>query len=179
MGRFLLAAAAFAVLASGNAAVAEVTAEIVDWGIVSGHREPPPEAMRPGESGLAPSRPMHDIRYEQRTDTIEARLCRNFGITVRLSADDGVLPPTIEVRVAHPTFTRPDGATSTEDRFPSALIGSGSFAGFTFDHEWEMVPGAWSIAIFAEGHEIARRSFTITSPAPGSPRSECQPGTIS
>lgn len=170
----------WAVLAGCLPAYAEVTGEIVEWGITSGHRGPPPEAPGPDETGLAPAREMRGVTYPERTDTIEARLCRGFGIQVRLTrSDGGQLPTRVEARVAHPTFTRPDGATSTEDRFPSDVIRGVSHIGFTFDYEWEMVPGAWSIAVFVRGAEVARRDFTVVSPSPGAPRSECRPDTTS
>jgi hypothetical protein len=37
------------------------------------------------------------------------------------------------------------------------------FQGFGFDHEYEMVPGRWTIALQYEGREIASQSFVVVA----------------
>ncbi|WP_166652580.1 DUF3859 domain-containing protein [Enterovirga rhinocerotis] len=149
-----------------------MTAEIVDWGVVSGERKAP--APETGDRGLSGARPMRNVRYEERTDRIVAKLCRSFGITVTLSAPTPrQMPRRVEVRVAHPTMTRADGAASSEHRFSSHVIDGETHIGFGFDHDYELQPGAWSISVHARGTEIARKAFTVVLPPPGAPRSEC------
>lgn len=172
--RRMAAAAAMALVAASGQAAAAPKAEIVDFGLVAGRRL---MASPPSGDGLEPAREMKNIRYLERTDRIEARLCRNFGLTLRLSdAIPRTLPRWVSVRVAHPQFTRPDGKTSSEDRFPSAVVDGVTHVGFTFEQEWEMQPGNWQFVILVGGQEIARKDFTVTIPPPGAPNSDCGVG---
>lgn len=169
-----MTAAILLALASTHAA-ADPRSQIIDYGITAGRRIP--GTPGPGEVGLAPASEMTNIRYLDRTDRIEARLCRNFGLSLRLSDDiPRVLPRQVSVRVEHPPLARPDGKTSTEDRFPSAVIDGVSHVGFTFEHEWEMAAGDWTIIVSIRGREIARKTFAITLPPPGAPNSDCGVG---
>lgn len=170
--RCMAAAAALVLAAAPGQAAAAPKGEIVDFGLTAGRRIMATPTI--GETGLEPAREMKNIRYFERTDRIEARLCRNFGLTIRLTdAIPKALPRSVSVRVLHPRFTRTDGKTSTEDRFQSAVIDGLTHIGFTFDHEWEMEPGGWTFIVSASGQEIARKDFTITAPPPDAPNSDC------
>lgn len=167
--------AIMALAAIAGPAAAAPKGEIIDFGVTVGRRlEATPT---PGQAGLEPAREMKNIRYLERTDRVEARLCRNFGLSLALTdAIPRVLPGRVSVRVEHPRFSRPDGKTSTEDRFPSAVVNGVTHIGFTFDHEWEMEPGRWTFVISASGQEIARKEFTVSIPPPGAPNSDCGVG---
>ncbi|MEZ2407199.1 hypothetical protein GGC47_002068 [Bosea sp. OAE752] len=172
---YMAAMAAMILAAVSGSAVAAPKAEIVDFGVTVGRRMM--AAPTPGGTGLEPAREMKNIRYLERADRIEARLCRNFGLTLKLSdAIPQILPRQVSVRVLHPQFTSPDGKTSTQDRFPSAVIEGVTHIGFTFDHEWEMEPGSWTFIVSAGGQEIARKDFTVTASPPGAPNSDCGVG---
>jgi hypothetical protein len=158
-----------------GSAQATPKAEIVDFGLTAGRRAESGETA--GQSSLSPAQTMTNLRYIERTDRIEARLCRNFGLTVRLiDSVAKALPRRVIVRVLHPLLTAPDGRTSIEDRFPSEVVDGTSHVGFTFEHEWEMQPGEWVFVISSAGSEIARKAFTITLPAPGAANSDCGVG---
>lgn len=149
-----------------------MAAEIVDFGITAGTRTEG-EATA-GPNALTPPHAMSGVRYIQRTDRIEARLCRSFGLRIKL--DDRPprrVPSRVDVLVRHPTLTRPDGKQSAETRFPSYVNNGMSAVGFTFDHDWEMVAGTWTIIVSSRGEELARKVFTITMPVPGAPNSDC------
>lgn len=162
-------------MAVAEAASAGPKVEILDFGVTAGRRvDSAPDA---GQSVLEPIRAMQKLRYIERTDRIEAKLCRNFGITVKLAPSPPFrAPDRVEVRVLHPKLTRPDGKESTQTRFPSFVVNGVSHVGFTFDHNWEMAPGPWTMIISAGGDEIARKDFTVTLPPPGAPNSDCGVG---
>lgn len=164
--------AALAFIAMAGPAAAGPKGEILDFGVVAGRRlDSPPDA---GQSALEPIRAMRNPRYIERTDRIEARLCRNFGITVKLSAPPPFrMPDRVEVRVLHPKLTRPDGKESAETRFPSFVVDGVSHVGFTFDHDWEMAPGPWTMIVSSRGDELARKDFTVTLAPPGASNSDC------
>lgn len=176
----LVAALAAALAASGlgaGTAAAHPTAEILDWGPIVGRRAPD-APLGTGGTGLAPAVPMSHQRYLDRTDAIEARLCRSFGVKLRIVPGAGEPEPgAVVVRVLHPTFTGPDGATSAEDDFASAIVFGQTHVGFTFDHDWEMRPGDWTFVVAAGGAIVATKRFHVALPPPGSPTSDCGGGT--
>lgn len=164
-----------ALITMAGPAVAGPRAEIIDFGVVAGRLvDSPPDG---GQRVLEPVRAMQKLRYIERSERIEARLCRNFGITVKLiPAPPFRMPDRVEVRVLHPKLTRPDGKESAETRFPSFVVDGLSHVGFSFEHEWEMAPGAWIMIVSLRGEEIARKAFTVTAPPPGAPNSDCGVG---
>ena len=178
-GRLRIAAAALAAswLATG-VAWAQPTGEVLDWGQVTGRRalETP---LGTGGTGMAPAVPMSHQSYIARTDAIEARLCRSFGVKLRIVPGAGESEPgLVGVRVLHPTFTGPGGMTSTEDDFASAVVFGQTHVGFTFDHDWEMQPGDWTFVVSAGGTVVATERFHVTLPPAGTPTSDCD-GTTS
>lgn len=167
------AAGSIALCAAAAPAAARPTAELLDWGRVDGVRGAAPG---PGEegTGLAPALPMSHQSVVERTDAIEARLCRSFGMMLRILPGPGEREPEgVVVHVIHPLLTRPDGATSTEDAFASLVVFGHTYAGFTFDHGWEMRPGDWTFVVVADGAVVATKRFRVTLPPAGAPASDC------
>ncbi len=163
---------------AGAGAWARPTAEILDWGPMTGRRALG-APLGTGGTGMAPAVPMSHQRYLERTDAVEARLCRSFGVKLRILPGPGEPEPgLVVVTVLHPTFTAPGGATSTEDTFISAVVFGQTHAGFTFDHDWERQPGAWTFVISVGGTVVARQNFRVSLPPAGTPTSDCD-GTTS
>ena len=152
--------------ASGRAEA--LKAEVVEYGVMLSERGK--ERADHGGKTLSPVHEMSDVRYVRRTDQIEARLCKTFGIAVEYS--DGALPDRVEIRVSHPRFTRPDGESSELEMFYSDVVGGRTQVGFTFDYEWEAQPGEWAMIVVLDGVELTRKTFTVTRPL-GGLRSEC------
>lgn len=101
----------------------------------------------------------------ERTSTIAGRVGLTFGVRFR-----GVGVPegrriSVEARVTHPRF---DGApvptTEWTQRSLLTLNGDPTFEGFRFDFPWEIVAGDYDVALYAEDHLLAQRTFRV-SPA--------------
>ena len=172
LARFAAFSALGAVAASTpSAAWAELRGTTVEFGRTEGSTGSSQSKPDAG-NGLSPAKPMYRTRYVDHSDRIEGRLCRSFGITVRISGTP--MPDRVEVRVIHPRFTRPDGATSLEDDFPGFVDHGVTGVGFTFDNLWELEPGPWRIVVSAKGAELASQAFEVVL---GSPRSDCPGAT--
>lgn len=174
-----------------SSAHAALSAFIVDWGEV---RADVAGLLAPDrdDHSLTPTLSIREPEFTRRTSETEARLCRQFGVQHLLKADAGTpLPRLLRVHVRHPRLTRPDGASSEEDSFltavtprpppntpPGVEIGS-TAAFFMFNYAWEMQPGAWTFE-FRDGDAlVASKTFTVTAP-PDAPRQpECGPAAIS
>jgi len=54
--------------------------------------------------------------------------------------------------------------TPTTDKVPwSYVIGQKQGYTYTFDNEWEAVPGKWSIQIWFRGKKLAERDFEVVA----------------
>ncbi len=106
------------------------------------------------------------------TDRIEACLGTEFGFRVDVS---GLVPgstATLDKVVTTPPIQKPDGKVLhgyTLD-FPAVVPESGvliAYEGYGFDHDYELVPGSWTIEIWMSGKKLASRTFTVVScPSP-------------
>ena len=43
-------------------------------------------------------------------------------------------------------------------------IGEETYAGYSFDENWELIPGKWTFQIFYEGRKLAEKTFNVYKP---------------
>ena len=134
---------------------------IVDYGIyrieLSGRRVSVPSAAG-GEVRPA----SHAVLIAQ-TNQIPAKVGTTFGYQLVVNGSPTSALADFEVVVEHPAFTLPDGkVTGTTDRVPwKYWIGRQSSYTYTFDHDWEAVPGRWSIEIWRNGKRLVGKEFVV------------------
>lgn len=154
--------------AAARPAWAGVHGEVVEYGEITAERDHP-AADTSRDNTLTPKLSLEGIRHVNRTSDLQAQLCLRFGVSARLTSDDGKLPQEVTFVSRHPLLTRPDGVSSTEESFPVPVSGGMVFAGWTFAYPWEMQPGDWTMLFVSEGEVLASRTFRISVPArPGS-----------
>lgn len=105
-------------------------------------------------------------RFVARTDRVEAKPCRGFGIRFRLSPPDPDPARTVRVtvRVTHPPMALPDGGLRAVSTYPQQVGREPGFAGYSFDEPWEMVPGTWTFAVLLGDTVLAERRFEVVVP---------------
>jgi hypothetical protein len=101
------------------------------------------------------------------TNRIPARIGVNFGIAYEISnlqLKDG---ETVEVVSAarFPVMTKPDGTTSNGyDGIVKLRVqdrrAAGS-TGYSFEHDYELVPGSWEFEIRFQGRTLCKQEFTV------------------
>ena len=98
------------------------------------------------------------------TNQIPPKIGITFGCRFipRGKPDGAMIDLTIMVR--HPAFTKPDGSkTSPLDVVPWPYkIGEIAGYTYTFDHDWEIVPGKWSIEVWHGGEKLSGVDFIVT-----------------
>ena len=47
------------------------------------------------------------------------------------------------------------------ERQMKTKIGLSEFTGYTFDNEWETIPGKWTIQLWYDGTKMAEKGFTV------------------
>ena len=96
-------------------------------------------------------------------DRVHARLGTSIGIHVRVEGREFLDIVPLRTRVTHPPIVDPKTGKATRvDEWDSPLNARlHRYAGWRFDHPWELVPGKWTIALLHEGRVIAKQKFRV------------------
>lgn len=104
----------------------------------------------------------------RRSNCIVAKPGTLFGIIV--AHNDPQHPSygrSLQVEVTHPPFTGPGGGSRTTDRWEQHLMPTTprptGWAAWGFDHDYELVPGPWTIAMSYNGEMLAKKSFEVVA----------------
>ena len=151
-------------LPGGSSFAANVTgAEIIEYGVwdkvsIGPRKEP---AVLTGKVDEVPI-----VKLKERTTIIPAVLGSSFGITVKLIGSPAGEKVNCWIRWIHPKLTNPEtGQSSERSEFPSRWpIGEVTPTGFTFEHPWELVPGAWTVQVICDWKVLAEKTFNVMLP---------------
>jgi hypothetical protein len=109
-----------------------------------------------------------NIRNSEVTRTIPARPGVRFGFRYNvIGAPNGVQIPITVVDKFPEQGLRKPGSTETfyrEEYVVTKTIGKESYTDYGFDHDWELVPGSWTIELWYQGRKLAEQSFTVVKP---------------
>lgn len=99
----------------------------------------------------------------QRTTDIHAERGTSFGMRIRLVGQPDGLIVRCTAKCIHPKYKdAATGRTSDTEEWPNYVpIGRPTYIGYTFDNDWEVVPGRWTIQVFACSRLKAEQTFTI------------------
>ncbi len=158
-------AAVLLVLTSGSLHAQKVTgAEIVDYGMLKKIKSEgvldAPDALTGKTNNVIAS------QLVQSTSTIKPTVGATFGILVKLLGEPNGAVITSHFRCIHPKLTDPvSGRSGESDDWESPRpIGAPRYVSYTFDHEWELVPGKWTIQVLYDGKIIAEKTFNVVAP---------------
>jgi hypothetical protein len=158
-------AAIVLILASTSVYAQKVTgAEIVECGILKKIKSDgvldAPNALTGKANNVIVS------QLVQSTTTIKASIGTIFGILVKLIGEPDGAIITSHFRCIHPRLTDPvSGHTSETDDWESPRpIGIPRYVSYTFDHDWEFVPGKWTIQVLQDGKVLAEKAFDVVAP---------------
>ena len=99
-------------------------------------------------------------------DRIPAKMATSFGIEYIIKGTPAGEPVKITLRYLHPMISNPETGKkyTSQEVSIAALVGKKIHEGYTFDHEWELVTGAWVIQVFYDGRKLAEQYFTVYKP---------------
>ncbi len=119
---------------------------------------------------------VEDVHFVNHDTRIEARLCHGFGIQFAATNLTPAEAAHITIRVTHPPMTYNGKTSSGVDSWQAVISGAiPGLAGYTFDHAWEAVPGAWSFAVLSGNTVLIEQHFDVIA-APGpTPALPCNP----
>ena len=103
------------------------------------------------------------MRLLERTDRIPRSRGVVFGFMFSVEGTPNGKKIPVEVTVIHPRFTDPKtGKTSERETWAQEpTLGLPSFAGWSFDEEWDRVPGQWTIRVSVKPGMVVEKVFTV------------------
>jgi hypothetical protein len=157
-------------LTLGSGACASLSIQVVEHG----QYEPRAEA-RQLAAGSTSAGHVHEVDALRDpvliagSDRIVARRGARFGIKLWVKGSPSSKTVPVRVRVLHPPLTHPaTGRVSDREEWDGRLnVGIPRFTGWSFDEDWEMAAGLWTIQVLYRGKVLAQQGFTV-SVEPGS-----------
>lgn len=141
------------------------SAQVAGYGLWAPGPGAPVSVPEPGTlAGVGYQYP--DGRWLDHGTTICASIGTHFAVGFRLA--DAVPEPFWAVRVviSHPLITRPDGKAASEETALAMLTHGEIREGWGFDRPYELVPGAWTMALWHGQTLIAKVTFDVRTDCP-------------
>jgi hypothetical protein len=102
------------------------------------------------------------------TTRIEARVGVHFGMQFRIAGRPDKAPIRLLSVTQYPAPGLKNPATGSVMRRGentlAATIGAVNYRGYLFEHDWELVPGAWTLELWHGGRMLAKQTFQVVSP---------------
>ena len=124
------------------------------------------ETMAAGKSICGVKHNIENWKLSEKTDRVPAVKGTNFGFEFKMTglAEGRVVrleKKTITPGLTPPGASKPAYESVTYWDLPVETV---NFIGYTFDYDWEAVPGQWTIQLYYEGQMIAEKVFTVYKP---------------
>ena len=122
------------------------------------------EVMAPGTS-TGTTKLLTDIQHTVTTRTVPARIGVHFGFRYTVIG----APAGETVRLHMVTILPSPGLTDPANPQPklrseydmARTIGERLYRDYSFEHDWELVPGVWTFQIWLQGRMLAEQQFTV------------------
>lgn len=137
--------------------------EIVTFGIFSSGKITKQED-RPGTNGI---KLREGRKLLSQTEIVPGIVGTTFGIQYVLQgAPKGqVVKLTYVTRFPRPGMVNDKLLKMEKSEFEwNDTIGESAIRTYTLDHEWEVVPGDWTLEFYYDGRKIGEKHFTMTPP---------------
>jgi hypothetical protein len=138
--------------------------EILNYGVYTARDR---EGVRGTEKKAAEQESQEkDWKLVKKGERIPAKIATSFGMEYVIKGAPAGEPVKITLRYLHPTIsnTQTGKIYNSQEVSIDTLVGKKVHEGYTFDHEWELVTGAWVIQVFYDGRKLGEQYFTIYKP---------------
>jgi hypothetical protein len=104
----------------------------------------------------------------QKATRIDAKIGTHFGFRYRIigQPDNGEADITFVTVPPAPGLRNPKtGKVSTREEYSAAVMfNETGYAGYSFDEDWEIVPGTWTFELWDRERKLASQRFEIVKP---------------
>jgi hypothetical protein len=153
--------ALFGLVVAAPAHADQLVLQIGRVGEVMAQEEGPPQPPLPGN--MAGMNSVSDPRYVHLGTDISGAFCKQFGIEFRAANLAPGATALVQVRLDHPLWTSANGQTSTTELNLGAVTGDHwSYAGYSLEEDWSLVPGTWTFTISQGPRVLATVSFNLS-----------------
>lgn len=108
------------------------------------------------------------IKLRERTSTIQAQKGLQFGVRFFVVGEPKNAPVPLRFVTRFPPQGVRDATTGItsyrNEHVRTAKVGGADFSGYSFDYDWEMVPGVWTFEVWHGGRKWVEQSFTVAKP---------------
>jgi len=159
-----LAAVLFGLVVTSVHAQKIAGAEIIEYGVLKKIKS---EGLLDAPNTVAgKSNNVIVAQLVENTSRVNASIGTTFGMLVKLLGEPKGAMITAHFRCIHPKLTEAvSGQTREADEWESPRpIGTPRYVSYTFDHDWEIKPGNWTIQVLSDGKVIAEKTFDVIAP---------------
>jgi len=111
---------------------------------------------------------LSDTRLIYSTTSIEAKLGVHFGMRYRVVGRPNQATVKLTSVTQYPGGgLKKPGTETLQTRGEHALfatIGAVNYRGYVFEHDWELVPGAWTFELWDGKRKLASQTFNVVKP---------------
>ena len=117
----------------------------------------------PGVIG-GPNQGLDSFTLVRATTNVTARAGTRFGFRFTIHGAPSNAPVVLTMVGEHPPLEDPQtGKTQTRDEYQlESWIGQ-TYTSYSFDHEWELIPGKWKFEVWYKGKKLCEQSFTVVA----------------
>jgi hypothetical protein len=139
------------------------TVEILDYGICTTKTTNSFQDPRNATKSLDTT----NIRFLKKTDKVEGKIEVEFGILYKIHGpSEPRKVPGQHIWIFPKAMTNPKNNRTSQRaaRDFSYTLEENWHSAYSFDNDWEIIPGVWRVEIWVAGQKLAEKSFTVTIP---------------
>lgn len=162
MARWILVLGAFCGLMLGRVHAESVERiDVTEVGIYTVDTEQIVHAPQ-STTGIAQRVSASSVRRAKASTTVPGRIGVRFGFRYRIIGDGQSVTLRRIVHIPEPGVHNPEKAIIlTSEVHAETAIGPLEIAGYQFGHDWEIVPGSWTIELWDGDRKLASQSFQV------------------
>jgi hypothetical protein len=119
------------------------------------------EVKVPGVAG-GTNQGLDSFTLVQATTNVPARIGTRFGFRFTIQGTPSNAPIVLTMVGEHPPYRDPQtGKTQSRDQYQLHSWIGRTYTSYSFDNNWELVPGKWKFEVWHEGKKLCEQSFMI------------------
>jgi uncharacterized protein DUF3859 len=136
--------------------------DVVEYGIYAANKR---SVVSAPNTATGSRHLLNGIRHVESTRTVPARLGVRFGFRYTVVGAPAGTPVALHIVTIFPPpglqnpATRQIKAQSEYDI--QTTIGNSPYKDYGFDHDWELVPGIWTMQVWYQGRKLVEQEFTV------------------
>lgn len=138
--------------------------DIVDYGTYTAR---PKNFITAPDTAAGRWKKLGNIQHSATTQTIPAQVGAQFGFSYIVAGEPQGTDVPLHIVIIFPSPglhnpTQP-GPKARDEYDRIVQVGDEQYTGYSFDHNWELVPGVWTFQLWYDGHMEAEQKFTVVN----------------